>query len=132
MPVAEGIEQLQWSWLSTPHKLSDISVFDRASRGLFLFLVKHITRIKKSNVTNDVSGQGGFGSVHDEAWLLDLFATGEGSLKSANDILGGLASSMAAAMRNNPFGRDEWSSGWDKHGDLTVANGTSYAAMEYC
>ncbi|KAF9876617.1 hypothetical protein CkaCkLH20_06025 [Colletotrichum karsti] len=33
MPIAEGLGQLKWNWFQQKHKLSDVVVFDDASRG---------------------------------------------------------------------------------------------------
>lgn len=33
MPIAEGISQAKWHWFQDIHTLSDIELYDRASRG---------------------------------------------------------------------------------------------------
>ncbi|KAL6407889.1 hypothetical protein AUP68_08917 [Ilyonectria robusta] len=51
MPVAEGLGQLKWTWFTKPHKLSDVSLFDEASRGpwgSFFLLLKQVARSDKA------------------------------------------------------------------------------------
>lgn len=51
MPVAEGLGQLKWTWFTKPHKLSDVSLFDGASRGpwgSFCLVLKQVSRSDKA------------------------------------------------------------------------------------
>ena len=43
-PIFAGISQLKWTWFSTVRNLSDIQIFDSASRGIFgsLQLMYHV------------------------------------------------------------------------------------------
>ncbi|KAI5457931.1 hypothetical protein BGZ63DRAFT_392189 [Mariannaea sp. PMI_226] len=82
-----------------------------------------LDRLLRNNVSLDFGG-GGFENVNGDAWMLKLYAKGRGNLTVANDLMEGLAAAMTAAMRNRPF--DDVARQWDKNGDLSVANGTSY------
>ncbi|KAF6816732.1 hypothetical protein CPLU01_13787 [Colletotrichum plurivorum] len=51
MPVAEGISQLKWDWFRRPKKLSDVVLFDDASRGPWgslLLIAKKLTRPREA------------------------------------------------------------------------------------
>ncbi|KAF6827133.1 hypothetical protein CMUS01_09138 [Colletotrichum musicola] len=97
MPVAEGIGQLKWTWFDRPQRLSDIALYDGASRGPWgslSLIVKQIPRTDKGYL----AGLGAFITI--AALAIDPFSQ---AMIDHRTCRGTAASGAASVPRANNY-----------------------------